>query len=928
MTPAMKPVDNLDSLPTARRSQGRGFLHGAINVALLPTGQTVRAKIVAVVLATSAMALLVEATAMLANELRVYRDSVVSGLITEASILALSTAPALAFDDRKGASRNLSALQARPTLQAAALYDSHGVLYASFVRRGSVAPGSTLHVAVPGTRIGSRAIEVTRAVALGRENLGTIYLRDDYDVSSRVGAYLGICALATLLSIVASLVLSRILQKGITEPLEAMADVAREVVHRRDYSLRATRSANDDIGLLVLAFNNMLEEVQSHARALEDSNRVLKTEIAVRQTTEAALARVTARLESTMTAAETGSWVFDPRTNTVNIDSSLAAILGIEDERLHSSDPASFRHHIHADDLSLLATAAQEALHGGVLATTEFRVIRSDGNPRWVSGRGKVQFDAAGKPMLYAGLLIDITAQKSVEQALRESQRLYRAIGESMDYGVWLSDSAGRNVYASESFLRLTGLTQEELSRGDWGALLHPDDAPGTLAAWQDCVNSGQFWYREHRVLGTDKCYHPILMQGVPIRGETGDITGWAGINLDISRLKMTEEALREADRRKDEFLATLAHELRNPLAPIRNAVRVLEAAGAAERDRHWSREVIARQVQRMALLLDDLLDVSRITQGRLQLKRAHVELSALIASAMETARPLIDAKHHVLELELPDRPVQLLVDPLRLSQALSNLLTNAAKYTDPGGRIRVRGSVTSEAVMFSVSDTGMGFDQAVAPKMFEMFAQIDSAIDRAEGGLGIGLALVKGLINLHGGTVSATSAGPGHGSEFTIRLPRSVVVDRIPAAVPVVAPAALSRPPRCTVLVADDNRDAADGLAILLRLSDYEVHVAHTGADAMIIAARERPDVAILDIGMPGITGHDVARNIRQQEWGRNALLLAVTGWGQQSDMEKTRAAGFDRHLTKPVAPGIIEDLLARYLAARREAGSPTQAP
>jgi PAS domain S-box-containing protein len=490
-----------------------------------------------------------------------------------------------------------------------------------------------------------------------------------------------------------------------------------------------------------------------------------------------------------------------------------------------------------------------------------------------------------------------------------------------MDYGVWLCDAAGRNLYASESFLKLTGVTQEQLSSEGLAGLLHPEDAPLTMTAWNESLRTGRFWYREHRVLGADRLYHPILMQGVPIRAETGEITGWAGINLDISRLKLTEEALREADRRKDEFLATLAHELRNPLAPIRNAVRVLEVPAAAEQDRQWSREVIARQVQRMALLLDDLLEVSRITRGRLELKRDHVQLGALVASAVETARPLIDAKQHVLEVSLPEEPAELFVDPLRISQALSNLLTNAAKYTDPGGRIAVRATLTADELMLSVTDTGIGFDPVVVPKMFEMFSQIDSGIDRAEGGLGIGLALVRGLVGLHGGTVSATSPGPGSGSEFTIHLPRSVVVAG-GSVHEVIAPAAKpAQAPRCKVLVADDNRDAADGLAILLRMADYDVHVAHAGAEALSIAMREQPEVVILDIGMPGVTGYEVARNIRQQAWGGDALLLAITGWGHPSDIEKTRAAGFDHHLTKPVAPGNVEDLLRRFLLARREA-------
>jgi CheY-like chemotaxis protein len=244
----------------------------------------------------------------------------------------------------------------------------------------------------------------------------------------------------------------------------------------------------------------------------------------------------------------------------------------------------------------------------------------------------------------------------------------------------------------------------------------------------------------------------------------------------------------------------------------------------------------------------------------------------------------------------------------------------NAAKYTAAGGCIKMRAALESDALTLSVSDTGVGFDEAVVPKMFEMFSQIHTGVDRAEGGLGIGLALAKGLIDLHGGTVSATSPGPGRGGEFTIRLPRSVVVMRDPVSEGAVPMPKSPRPSRLKVLVADDNQDAADGLAILLRMSDYEVHVAHSGADALIIAAREQPKAAILDIGMPGVTGYEVAQNIRQQRWGRDALLLAVTGWGHQSDIEKTRAAGFDHHLTKPVAPGIVENLLKRFLKAGGE--------
>jgi CheY-like chemotaxis protein len=377
--------------------------------------------------------------------------------------------------------------------------------------------------------------------------------------------------------------------------------------------------------------------------------------------------------------------------------------------------------------------------------------------------------------------------------------------------------------------------------------------------------------------------------------------------------LKQTQDALREADRRKDEFLATLAHELRNPLAPIRHAVKLLELPAADERQRQWGRDVIARQVQRMALLLDDLLEVSRITRGRLELKKTHVDLPSLIAAAVETARPLMESKQHSLETALPPEPIGLEVDPLRISQALSNLLTNSAKYTDVGGRISLTAALDeTRQLAISVTDTGIGLSPQVIPRLFEMFSQVESPVDRAEGGLGIGLSLVKGLVEMHGGTVEAYSAGLGCGSRFTIRLPASAV--SIGNVADSGSAGAKSVPPprhRSRILLADDNHDAVDSLALVLKMAGYEVYATHSGLEAMDVGARMRPDVFILDIGMPEISGYELASRIRQKPWGGNALLIALTGWGQLQDQERSREAGFDHHLTKPVDPDQLERLL-----------------
>jgi len=383
---------------------------------------------------------------------------------------------------------------------------------------------------------------------------------------------------------------------------------------------------------------------------------------------------------------------------------------------------------------------------------------------------------------------------------------------------------------------------------------------------------------------------------------------------LDESAQRM--EALREADRRKDGFLATLAHELRNPLAPIRHAARLLQKKDLEETQAQAARDIISRQVARMALLLDDLLEVSRITLGRLELRRERVTVGALVKIAVETSKPLIDQKRHELTLELPGPGLELEADPLRLSQALSNLLTNAAKYTDPGGRIILRAWCDDGDALFSVTDSGIGLPATALPSVFEMFSQVDSAIDRAEGGLGIGLALVKGLVKLHGGTVQAASEGPGRGSTFTIRIPGCWPEP------PDSRTAGITKETRelCgRILVVDDNSDAASSLAMVLRSSGHTVLTAGSGEEGLEAGTRLHPDVVLLDIGMPGLNGYDVARRIRFTPWGKEALLIALTGWGQKEDVERAHAAGFDFHMTKPADPDRIERLVAEFLGSRQ---------
>jgi len=386
-----------------------------------------------------------------------------------------------------------------------------------------------------------------------------------------------------------------------------------------------------------------------------------------------------------------------------------------------------------------------------------------------------------------------------------------------------------------------------------------------------------------------------------------GDLAVWFA---DVTARKIQERELVEADRRKDEFLATLAHELRNPLAPIRQAATILRNENAGDAQKRWSSNVIERQVQHMSVLLDDLLDVSRITHGTLQLRKQHSDLQSILGAAVETARPLIDERHHHLALDVPDG-LQVNGDPLRLAQVLSNMLTNAAKYTAPNGSIRVKAWQHDGTLSISVEDNGIGIAPEELPKVFGMFAQVRSAQEHAAGGLGIGLALAKGIVELHGGRIEAASAGAGKGSRFTVHLPNNA-----PGTTAAAAPAAIragNGQSHRRILLADDNRDAAETLAILLRLEGHEVELAHDGKEALRSFEAGRHDVALLDIGMPNASGYEVARQIRARPEGKHVLLIAITGWAQDGDKLESREAGFDHHLAKPIEPDALIHLLER---------------
>lgn len=484
---------------------------------------------------------------------------------------------------------------------------------------------------------------------------------------------------------------------------------------------------------------------------------------------------------------------------------------------------------------------------------------------------------------------------------LQRTQQALLAFSNSIPAIAWVAAADGPLERVNLQWQAYTGQTEQSALGHGWTAALHPDDSAVAHQSWEDARGGNQAWQVEYRLRGADDAYRWFRAHAVPQLDAAGRVLRWFGTTTDIEDARAAAQMLQHADRQKDEFLATLAHELRNPLAPIRTAVQLLTTPASTTQVRERATAVIGRQVGHMAHLLDDLIDIARITRRRLVLKKEWVSVDELVETALETARPLAHDKKQTLSASVASPDLHLVADPVRVAQILSNLLNNASKYTDEGGRIALEVASEGQDLRFSVTDSGIGMSEAAISHVFAMFAQEQSALDRSEGGLGIGLALVKGLVELHGGSVAAYSEGANLGSRFVVTLP---------GAAPALATAPTSHTPVAqpgstrTVLLADDNRDAVDVLAELLRLDGHLVHTANDGLQAVKLAAQLQPDVLVLDIGMPGMNGYEVARHVRAQPWGSRPLLIAATGWGQEDDRQKALAAGFDLHLTKPFDP------------------------
>jgi PAS domain S-box-containing protein len=561
---------------------------------------------------------------------------------------------------------------------------------------------------------------------------------------------------------------------------------------------------------------------------------------------------------------------------------------------------------------------------GGEVSSFQAYFPTAKGTPKWWEVTVSPVRDAdGGQVVRLLAVSRDITERKRAEERYRESEGRVRQVIDSMFTFVGMIAPDGTLTEANHAPLAIAGLTRSDvIGKPFWDCYWWNYDpaVQDRLRAGFDRAARGEIVRYDEtiRIANNGRAVIDLMLQPVFEGGQLRFVIPSAA---DITERKQAEEKLRrlaaelsEADRRKDEFLATLAHELRNPLAPIRNGLELIKLAGGRAATVEKARSMMERQVTQMVRLVDDLMDVSRIRTGKLELRKERVPLVAVLNSAVETSRPLIEQMGHELTVTLPKQPLMVDADMTRLAQVFLNLLNNAAKYSDRGGHIRLNVERQGSDVVVTVTDTGIGLAANQLPHIFEMFTQIGGSLERSQGGLGIGLMLVKRLVDMHGGGVEAKSEGPGMGSEFVVRLPVVIEASQAQVSGDDDEPAAPESSLR--ILIVDDNRDAADSLSEMLKVMGNDTRTAYDGQQGVDMAGEYRPDVILFDIGLPKLNGHEACRLIREQPWGKSVALIAVTGWGQDKDRRRSDEAGFDHHLVKPVDPQALMKLIAGLVA------------
>jgi PAS domain S-box-containing protein len=614
------------------------------------------------------------------------------------------------------------------------------------------------------------------------------------------------------------------------------------------------------------------------------------------------------RMRLATEATGVGIWEWNIITNQIHWDAQMFRIYGITPTPDGIIPYSLWREHVAPEDLPQQEAILLNTARQGGQSSREFRILRADtGECRCIQAVETVRTNARGQIEWVVGTNLDVTERKLADTALRESREDLNRAQAVGQIGSWRLD-VNRNVltWSAENH-RIFGVAEgTPMSYETFLDTIHPADREYVDTQWQAALH-GEPYDIEHRIVANgqvkwvrEKAYLEL--------DATGKLLGGFGITQDTTGRKLAELALQEANHRKDEFLAMLAHELRNPLASIYNAVHIVHLTAPQNPTLKRANDMIGRQAQQLIRLVDDLLDVSRVSRGKITLRKEPLDMASVIRQAIETSQPLIAARQHQLRVKWPPQAIRVEGDATRLIQVVSNVLNNAAKYTDEGGTLAVTAEQVGNEAVIRVRDNGRGIDPVALNSLFELFYQVDRNLDRSDGGLGIGLSLVKSLVDMHGGYIEAHSAGLGKGSEFIIHLPclpEEASIQPEVAGIP-VKPARGQR-----ILLVDDNRDVADSMVMLLTILGHDVLVSHDGRQAVEMALRERPAVVLLDIGLPGMDGYQACRAMRNGGL-TDTLIVAMTGYGQEDDRRKAEEAGFDKHMPKPVDTQVLEDLLA----------------
>jgi two-component system CheB/CheR fusion protein len=690
----------------------------------------------------------------------------------------------------------------------------------------------------------------------------------------------------------------------------------RAVVEQYETSQEELRAGNEELQSVNEELRSTLEELETSKEELQSMNEELQTANQENRHKVEDLSQLTSDLQNLMAATEIATLFLDRELRILRVTPRTRELFNIR-----ASDRGrpftELRHRLGYDQLEQDALRVLEKL-----APIE-REIRSEAGD-WYLTRINPYRSSSDQIQGVVITFVEITKLKNAELAARDSEEKFRALVAASAQIVWTTDAEGNVVEDSPSWRAFTGQSFKRFRRSGGAGAVHPDDREAAMKKWRDSLASQTPFEAEFRIRHVSGQWRWTHARAVPLRDDSGKLRGWVGMNADVTERKATEfaqreaeAALREASRRKDEFLAMLGHELRNPLAPLRNALAIFDKRLPPDPELRRIRDISERQVLHLTRLVDELLDVARISSGRLQLKTKRVDLRDIINAAVTNRDSAIKGRGHELTLVLTPQPVDVEGDEVRLVQVVSNLLDNAAKYTPEHGRIRVTLNQEGHHAILSVADTGVGLAPEALTSVFDVFARVDPSGGNPVSGLGLGLTLVRRLVELHGGAVEAHSEGPGKGAIFVVRLPLTAAADA-PGAASDEAPGSGPVAPR-RILLVDDNRDALYSLKLLLEMEGHSVFKALDGQSALETAAREAPEVVVLDIGLPDMDGYELARRLRRLAATSKAVLIAATGFGREQDRARSAEAGIDYHLVKPVGMNSLRGLLRKTPARER---------